>query len=100
MHDGEPGNPDGLTVDAEGGVWTALYGAGVVHRYTPDGELDAVVEVGAAQVTACTFGGADLDELFVTTSREDLAEGEDPQAGSVFRVVPGVRGRPVRAFAG
>ena len=98
--DGEPGNPDGLTVDAEGGVWTAVYGAGAVNRYAPDGMLDAVVEIGAAQVTACTFGGDDLATLFVTTSREDLAEGEDPLAGSVFAVVPGVRGRPVREFAG
>jgi sugar lactone lactonase YvrE len=97
---GEPGNPDGLTVDAEGGVWTALYGAGAVHRYATDGTLDAVVEIGAQQVTACTFGGDDLDTLFVTTSRENLEAGEDPLAGSVFAVVPGVRGRPVREFAG
>jgi sugar lactone lactonase YvrE len=100
VHEGEPGNPDGLTVDAEGGVWTALYGAGVVHRYTPEGVLDAVVEVGASQVTACAFGGPDLGELFVTTSREDLADDEEPSAGSVFRVVPGVRGKPVLDFAG
>jgi sugar lactone lactonase YvrE len=96
----EPGNPDGLTVDAEGGVWTALYGSGVVHRYGPDGVLDAVVEVGARQVTACTFGGPDLDQLFVTTSRENLEPGEDPLAGSVFRAAVGVRGTPVREFAG
>ncbi len=96
----EPGNPDGLTVDAEGGVWTALYGSGVVHRYGPDGVLDAVVEVGARQVTACTFGGPDLDQLFVTTSRENLEPGEDPLAGSVFQAAVGVRGTPVREFAG
>jgi sugar lactone lactonase YvrE len=96
----EPGNPDGLTVDAEGGVWTALYGSGLVHRYGPDGVLDQVVEVGAKQVTACTFGGAGLDELFITTSRENLSEGEDPLAGSVFRAAVGVRGLPVRDFAG
>jgi sugar lactone lactonase YvrE len=96
----QPGNPDGLTVDAEGGVWTALYGSGVVHRYGPDGVLDQVVEVGAKQVTACTFGGAGLDELFITTSRENLEDGEDPLAGSVFRAAVGVRGLPVREFAG
>jgi sugar lactone lactonase YvrE len=93
-------NPDGLTVDAEGGVWVALYGSGVVHRYTPAGRLDGVVEVAAAQVTACTFGGADLDQLFITTSRENLAPDEDPPAGSLFRADVGVRGRPVREFAG
>lgn len=94
------GNPDGLTVDAEGGVWTALFGSGVVHRYTPDGVLDAVVEVPARQVTACTFGGDGLDRLFVTTSRENLDPGDDPLAGSVFAVPAGVRGLPVREFAG
>ena len=55
LTDGE--RPDGLTVDADGGVWVALNGSGVVRRYRPDGVLDGVVEVGAAQVTACTFGG-------------------------------------------
>jgi sugar lactone lactonase YvrE len=100
VHGNEPGNPDGLTVDAEGGVWTALYGSGVVHRYSPDGVLDAVVEVAARQVTACTFGGADLDELFVTTSRENLGPDDDPLAGSVFRAAVEVRGLPVREFAG
>ncbi len=92
--------PDGLTVDAEGGVWVALNGSGVVHRYTPDGVLDGVVEVGAAQVTACTFGGPNLDQLFITTSRENLPPDADPQAGSLFRADVGVAGRPVREFAG
>ncbi|WP_068327355.1 SMP-30/gluconolactonase/LRE family protein [Janibacter terrae] len=92
------GNPDGLTVDAEGGVWTALFGDGRVERRSPDGTLDAVVEVGARQVTACTFGGADLDELYITTSREGLDAGEDPAAGSVFVASPGVRGKGVTPF--
>lgn len=92
--------PDGLTVDAEGCVWTALSDGGAVHRYTPDGELDAVIELPARKVTACTFGGADLDELFITTSRESLQPGDDPLAGALFRAVPGVRGLPVREFAG
>jgi sugar lactone lactonase YvrE len=96
----EDGNPDGLTVDAEGGVWTALFGSGEVHRYTPQGALDAVVEVPARQVTACTFGGAGLDELFVTTSREGLGPDDDPLAGALFRASVGVRGLPVREFAG
>jgi sugar lactone lactonase YvrE len=93
-------NPDGLTVDAEGGVWVAFFGGGQVRRYDADGVLDAVVEVGARQVTACTFGGPDLDRLFVTTSRENLAPDEDPAAGSLFAVDVGVRGRPVREFTG
>jgi sugar lactone lactonase YvrE len=93
-------NPDGLTVDAEGAVWVALYGAGQVRRYTVDGRLDGVVEIPAAQVTACTFGGPRLDRLYITTSRENLPPDADPLAGALFAVDPGVAGRPVREFAG
>ena len=94
------GRPDGLTVDAEGGIWVALSDGGAVHRYSPEGQLDGVVEVPARKVTACTFGGGELDQLFITTSREGLAEGDDPLAGSLFTTSPGVSGRPVREFAG
>ena len=96
----EVGLPDGLTVDEEGGVWVALYSGGSVRRYTPDGMLDEVIEVPAKQVTACTFGGRDLDQLFITTSREDLKPSEDPLAGSLFRTAVGVAGMPVREFVG
>jgi sugar lactone lactonase YvrE len=96
----EDGNPDGLTVDAEGGIWVALFGGGAVHRYTPAGVLDGVVELPAAQVTACTFGGPRLDQLFITTSREGQAPGDDPLAGALFRADVGVVGQPTREFAG
>ena len=89
-----------MTVDEEGGVWVALYGGGAVRRYTPEGMLDEVIEVAAKQVTACTFGGSDFDQLFITTSREGLGGGEDPLAGSLFRAAVGVAGLPVREFAG
>ena len=95
----EAGGPDGLTVDEEGGVWVALYGGGAVRRYTPDGVLDEVIGVAAEQVTACTFGGQDHSQLFITTSREGLEAGEDPLAGSLFRAAVGVAGLPVREFA-
>jgi len=98
--DTAPARPDGLTVDSEGGVWVALSNVGAVRRYGVDGQLDEVVEVEAKKVTACTFGGDALDELFITTSREGLEPGDDPLAGSLFRVVPGVTGLPVREFAG
>jgi sugar lactone lactonase YvrE len=94
------GRPDGLTVDSEGGVWVALAHAGVVKRYTPDGMVDDVVEVSARKVTACTFGGPRLDELFITTSRENIDPGTDPLAGALFRAQMGVRGVPIREFAG
>jgi sugar lactone lactonase YvrE len=77
-----------------------MNGAGVVRRYSPAGALEEVVEVPAAKVTACAFGGAGLDELFVTTSREDLPPDADPVAGSLCRAAVGVRGRSVREFAG
>jgi sugar lactone lactonase YvrE len=96
----EAKRPDGLTVDAQGGVWVALSNGGAVRRYTAHGVLDAVVEVPARKVTACTFGGPNLDQLFITTSREGLEPGVDPLAGSLFRVVVGMTGLPVREFAG
>ena len=95
-----PGRPDGLTVDAEGGVWVALADGGRVLRYSAEGSLDAVVELPVTKVTACAFGGPDLDQLFVTTSREDLHASAEPAAGSLFHAVPGVKGRPVREFGG
>lgn len=94
------GNPDGLTVDAEGYVWAALYAGSAVHRYRPDGRLDGVVELPVSQVTACTFGGEHLDELFITTTRENLPDGVQAAAGAVFSCRPGVRGKPVTPFAG
>ena len=94
------GDPDGMTIDAEGGLWVALWDGGAVHRYSPDGELTEVIGVGARQVTSCAFGGDDLDRLYVTTSRHGLDNGEDPAAGSVFVVEPGVRGVRLSGFGG
>ncbi|NJC71358.1 SMP-30/gluconolactonase/LRE family protein [Planosporangium thailandense] len=96
----EAGRPDGLTVDADGGVWVALHKGGAVRRYTPDGVVDEVIELPTRMVTACTFGGPHLDTLFITTSREGLEAGDDPVAGSLFRAAVGVRGLPVREYAG
>jgi sugar lactone lactonase YvrE len=92
--------PDGLTVDAEGGVWVALSNGGAVRRYTREGVLDELVELPVTKVTACTFGGPNLDELFITTSREGLEPDDEPLAGSLFRAEAEVRGLPTREFAG
>lgn len=94
------GHPDGLTVDSEGGVWTALFGGSAVRRYDDEGTLTEVIEVGASQVTSMAFAGADLDRLFITTSRENLADGDEPEAGSLFTCTPGVLGLPALPFAG
>jgi sugar lactone lactonase YvrE len=96
----EAGSPDGLTVDAEGGIWVAIWGGSAVHRFTPEGTLSDVIELPATQVTACTFGGDNLDQLFITTSREGLPAGEEPAAGALFHVRPGITGLPVRQFGG
>ena len=71
-----------------------------MRRYTPEGELDEVVELPPRKVTACAFGGTGLDQLFITTSREGLGPGDDPRAGSLFRADVGVSGMHVREFAG
>lgn len=94
------GTPDGLTVDAEGGIWVALWDGGAVHRYDRDGRLDAVVSLPVPRVTACAFGGDDLDELFITTARVGVADTEQGQSGAVFRHRPGVRGLTAHEFAG
>jgi sugar lactone lactonase YvrE len=97
----EVGMPDGMTVDAEGGLWVALWGGWAVHRYTPGGALDRVVRLPVANVTCCGFAGPDLDELYITTARFELAEhdlAEQPHAGGLFRLRPGLRGMAAHRF--
>ena len=96
----ESKRPDGLTVDEHDGVWVALSNGSAVRHYTADGKLAEVIEVPVKKVTACTFGGPQLDQLFITTSREGVEPGTDPLAGSLFRAFVGVRGLPAREFAG
>ncbi|OAH09828.1 SMP-30/gluconolactonase/LRE family protein [Streptomyces jeddahensis] len=93
------GFPDGLTVDAEGCVWVALWDGGAVRRYTPDGELDRVVDLPVRRPTACAFGGADLTDLYISTARTGL-EAPHPLSGSLL-VVPGAgKGLAQPPFAG
>lgn len=94
------GNPDGLCVDADGYVWVALWGASAVHRISPDGNLDGIVHVPATHVSACTFGGADLGTLYITTSKNGIPPGAEPEAGALFSVRPGVTGLPTLPFRG
>jgi sugar lactone lactonase YvrE len=94
------GRPDGLAVDAESGVWTAVSNDSAVYRYSADGVLEEKLAVPARKVTACTFGGEHLDHLFITTSQENVHTREDPLAGSLFYADVGVKGVPVRLFAG
>lgn len=101
--DGAPGRPDGSTVDAEGCVWNARYGGGCVVRITPDGRVDRIVELPASQPTACAFGGSRLDELFVTTAAQRLTDeqrAQQPAAGSILALRPGVTGVAETAYGG
>jgi L-arabinonolactonase len=95
--------PDGLTVDAEGGVWSVQNGAGRLVRYAPDGSVTHEVEVPLPQPTSCIFGGRELDVLYITTSRQNMSAeqlGRYPLSGSVFAVRPGLSGVPEPCFAG
>ena len=100
---GQVGRPDGLVVDAEGGVWVALWRGGAIRRYRADGSLDGELTVPADLVTKCAFGGPDLADLYITTAWRDLTPPErasQPHAGGVFHTRPGVRGQVPRLFAG
>ena len=97
------GRPDGMTLDADGYLWVALWGGWGIERYAPDGQLEMRVEVPAEQTSSCTFGGPDLDLLFITTARKGFPAGgrpEQPEAGGLFVCRPGPRGRPAFRFGG
>ena len=101
--DGTLGAPDGLAVDAEGGIWVAMFGGGCVRRFTGDGAEDGRVELPVGLVTSVAFGGDDLNDLYVTTARYELTPEQlavQPSAGAVFRCRPGVSGLAVQSFAG
>ena len=98
------GSPDGMTIDEEGMLWVALWDGWRVIRVNPErGEIIDEVRLPVARPTSCVFGGANLDELYITTAStrmpaEELAK--QPLAGGIFRCKPGVRGLPAYEFAG
>ncbi|GAA4746446.1 CBU_1789 family Dot/Icm type IV secretion system effector [Modestobacter marinus] len=98
--DDPAGVADGLTVDDEGCLWTALWGGAQVRRWSPEGELLAVVEVAAQNTTSCAFVG---DLLVISTSvhgMDDAARAAQPDAGKLFTVRPGVSGPPAHPYRG
>lgn len=94
--DPDIGMPDGIALDRDGGVWVALWGGGAVHRYGPDGALDAVITLPARNVSACALdpGG----RLFITTSAQ--ADEDNAAAGALFMAEVGVAALPIGGFAG
>jgi len=98
--DDQVGSPDGMALDAEGGLWVAMWGGSAVLRFDPTGALTDTVPVPVSHVTSCAFGGPDGRTLLVTTSRLEARRDSEPHAGETFQVEVGVAGAPVHRFAG
>ena len=99
----DAGMPDGLTVDSEGSVWSAHWGGWRVSRYSPDGRLQMVVRLPVENVTSCAFGGANLDDLYITTAWTSLTKEQrraQTMSGHLFHVRAGVRGLAESSCAG
>jgi sugar lactone lactonase YvrE len=99
----DPSMPDGLAVDAEGCLWCARWDGWRISRYDPEGRVMLEVPVPVQQVTSCAFGGANLDELYITSATSEMDEAArraQPWAGDLLRVRPGVRGVAAPGFAG
>lgn len=98
------GWPDGMTIDAEGMLWIALWDGWCVRRYNPNNrELLDEIKVPVARPTSAVFGGANLETLYITSARTRLsaeALAEQLLAGGIFKANPGVRGTPTREFLG
>jgi sugar lactone lactonase YvrE len=97
------GFPDGLTVDAQGYVWSARWDGWQVIRFAPDGRIDRIIEMPVQRPTSCIFGGPELRHLYITSASTGLREAEldrQPLAGHVFVVEADVTGLPEPLFAG
>jgi sugar lactone lactonase YvrE len=95
------GHPDGMAVDAQDHLWVCHWGGGRITRFAPDGSVERIVPIPAAQVTKCAFGGPDLATLYVTTAGINRSRAEDPGAGHLFAVdTDGIRGLPANTFGG
>ena len=88
----EEGIPDGMTVDAEGFVWSARWDGGCVVRHAPDGSVDRRIEVPARKASSVIFGGPDYADLYITTAGGDRKDEDGPMAGALLRARPGVCG--------
>jgi sugar lactone lactonase YvrE len=101
LGDGE-GFVDGATVDAQGGYWLANVGAGALRRYRPDGALDRIVALPFSNPTKPAFGGADLQTLYVASTKMAMTSTMTPTAanGGIYALQPGETGVAEVAFAG
>jgi sugar lactone lactonase YvrE len=97
------GFPDGLTVDAEGFVWSNVVGLGQIRRYDSLGKIERVLQLPVPRATDCTFGGPDLKTLYITSARETMTLDQlaaAPLSGSLFAIDCGVQGLPAASYAG
>jgi len=95
------GGPDGLTVDAEGALWVAMFDRGCLHRYSADGQLLRSIELPVRRPTSCALGGEDGRTLLVTTAMHGLSAlelGQQPQAGQLLTLRVDVPGRAEARF--
>lgn len=90
----ETGVPDGLTVDADGDIWSARWNGGALVRHAPTGAERERIDFPVRKVSSAAFGGPSLDRLYVTTAGGDGRPDEGPLAGSLFRCSPDVAGTP------
>lgn len=100
---GDEGFPDGMTVDAGGGLWIAHWGASKVTRRDAQGALLQTVTLPCSQVSSCTFGGPDMRTLYITTARKELTPEQlerEPLAGGLFAIELEVAGLPAQSFDG
>jgi D-xylonolactonase len=88
----DEGFPDGMTVDAEGYVWSARWDGGCLVRYTPDGREVMRVRFPAKQVSSVIFGGPDYRDMYITTAGGDKKAENGPGAGALFRLRLGIQG--------
>jgi sugar lactone lactonase YvrE len=99
----EDGWPDGIAVDSADGLWVALWGAGQVRRYAPDGSLAHVLPVPAPHTSSLVFADNDLRTLVITSAAAELSDiqlARYPESGRLFTTRVDVPGQPVPAWAG
>jgi len=96
--------PDGMTIDVDGNLWVAHWGGSKITQWNPKTkELLRTIPVPASRVTAMSFGGPNLEDLYITSARVGLSDealAKEPLAGSLFVVKPGVRGVPANEYLG
>jgi len=95
--------PNGLAVDSQEYLWSACWDGAKILRYTPTGSIERVIEVPVPRPTSCTFGGRDLDELYITSASVGLSSerrSRFPLSGDLFRLKTGIKGMRPALFAG